>query len=67
MTASLEQLVKVLSQLTEGVLHYLTQLANDLDQTNWSCGGEWIKAGDIAIEPFTLTMRRRERPSRQRV
>ena len=57
MTATLEQLVKVRSQLAEGVIRYLTQLGTNLDQTNWSCGGEWIKASDIAIEPFVLTMR----------
>ena len=65
MTATLEQLVKVCSQLAEGVLRYLTQLGNNLDQTNWSCGGEWIKASDIAIEPFVLTMRWRGPPLRQ--
>ena len=65
MTATLEQLVKVRSQLAEGVIRYLTQLGTNLDQTNWSCGGEWIKASDIAIEPFVLTMRWRGAPLRQ--
>jgi len=65
MTATLEQLVKVRSQLAEGVMRYLTQLGTNLDRINWSCGGGLIKASDIAIEPFVLTMRWRESPLRQ--
>ena len=63
MAATLAQLVDVRSQLAEAILDYLTRLADKLDQTQWSRGGEWIKAGEIAVEQFVLT-RKRLRPSR---
>src|SRR5205809_1455153 len=65
MAATLEQLVKVRSQLAETVLDYLVRLANGLDQTYWSRGDEWIRASEIAVDPYVLTMRKRQRPSRE--
>ena len=66
MNATLEQLVSVRSQFVEDVMDYLTRLANELDQTSWMRGGQRIKASDIAVEPFVLTMQERPRASRMR-
>jgi len=64
MAATLEQLVKVRSQLAEAVLDYFTQLANKLDQSDWWRGSARLKASEIAVEPFVFTVRKRERPVR---
>ena len=64
MPTTFERLVHIRSQLAEEVMDYLTRLASEMDQIHWRRGGECIKAGDIAVEPFVLTKRERPRASR---
>jgi len=65
MTATLEKLISVRSQLAEGILAYLRQLADALDRTDWMRGEEPIKMSDIAVEPFALTKERRRASPRR--
>lgn len=69
MPPELRQLVRVRSQRVKAVRAYLLQLAEKLDQTPWMRLGQHgervsIKASEIHVEPFVLTVERRPRMHR---
>jgi hypothetical protein len=56
-----DKAVEVASGLVEELVKFLHSLADELDLTPWMHEGERIKASEIAVEPFVLTKRERER------
>jgi tetratricopeptide (TPR) repeat protein len=57
MTATLEQLVKVRSQLAEDLLVYYATLIDGLDRTSWHRQDRIIRATNVAITARILTQR----------